>query len=599
MTIGGRAGALSLWLKTKFDLRLSERSIGAKITFAPAVALTLLLVVAILGFGGLEQSRRAIDTVVENDIAALDAVNAASTEFSSAEAALFRLTTRVANDEQPDVDGEILEIKMRLVSASETLGSAALKDQGVVEEQVIDSVIAEINNYAEAVEVVGSMLALDFESASFMLPPFEENAQKVRALFDTITSEANAAAITKRDSIAGRTSAFQTVFIASFVLAFLCVSVLTLATTRHLRHGVADLVNATQAVASGNSHYDLEPHKRSDELGSVVDALVVFQADQERARALEEQAKLLEQEQQELARQQQAKEREYHEKRARELAELAERYDREVNSIVQSVTSSTGLVSKLAVDLKDNSESGIERSSAMTNDASEIARDMDAVASATEELSLSNSEISQNMHKSSDAVRDVVTTMQETSGKVATLKKAADQIGEITSLIADVADQTNMLALNATIEAARAGERGKGFGVVAGEVKALALQTAKATQAITGQVHDVQQASTMASEALKSIAKLVDRVNLTTTTVSTAITQQASATSHISDTVFQSAKRIVKLSEDTVEVDSASNLNDAAATELANAATILEKEIERLQAQSRDFVQEISNDKAA
>ncbi len=568
------------------SLRMDQLSVGGKIALAPAVGLVLLVLIAMLGYAGLERSRTVVDRVVANDVAALNSVASANTSFSNAEAALYRLTTRVANEEAVDVDAEVQQILAQLENAQDVLRVADGGNQQVLDQDVVGSAVTKIEEYAEAVEVLGSMLALDFESASFMLPPFEENAQSVRALFQSITQQANEAAATKRNSINGEILAFQIAFAIVMALAIGLVSVVTVYTTRHLRDAIAGLVTATEAVAKGDTSYDLAPVHRSDELENIVVALEVFKSERERAQQLENKTKDLEREQLEADTQ-------FREQRIRELADLAERYDAEVSTIINAVTGSTDSVASLAEDLKSIAETSVNRSSAMTNDAGNISRDMDAVASATEELSLSNQEIEQSMEDSSQAVRGMVSTMEQTSSAVLELGNSAEEIGEVSSLIAGIAAQTNLLALNASIEAARAGESGRGFAVVAGEVKALAQQTAKATDDITEQVRDVQKASAMATEALQTIAEMVEKVNLTTTTVSSAITQQSSATSHISDTVFQSAERITKLSEDAVGVDHASDENGKAAAELARAASFLKTEIGKLSDQSSDFVKKI------
>ena len=97
-----------------------------------------------------------------------------------------------------------------------------------------------------------------------------------------------------------------------------------------------------------------------------------------------------------------------------------------------------------------------------------------------------------------------VTQADDTNAKVKALAEAAQKIGDVVTLINEIAGQTNLLALNATIEAARAGEMGKGFAVVASEVKNLATQTAKATDEISGQVRSIQDATSTSVQAIEA-----------------------------------------------------------------------------------------------
>lgn len=143
------------------------------------------------------------------------------------------------------------------------------------------------------------------------------------------------------------------------------------------------------------------------------------------------------------------------------------------------------LVAASATEMRASSE-------AMTNTAGQ-ARNMAAnVGATTEELSASINEISAQVARSSQISDAAVRQTQQANTQVENLKVASQEIGDVLSIITNIASQTNLLALNATIEAARAGEAGKGFAVVASEVKNLANQTAKATDQISQQISEIQ-----------------------------------------------------------------------------------------------------------
>ena len=110
------------------------------------------------------------------------------------------------------------------------------------------------------------------------------------------------------------------------------------------------------------------------------------------------------------------------------------------------------------------------------------------------------------------------------------LTKAANQIGDIVSVIDQIAAQTNLLALNATIEAARAGEAGRGFSVVASEVKTLATQTGQSTERIGAKVAEIQSTTREVVASLAGVAEAIDQLSGVTQSVSAAIEQQRAAT---------------------------------------------------------------------
>ena len=138
-------------------------------------------------------------------------------------------------------------------------------------------------------------------------------------------------------------------------------------------------------------------------------------------------------------------------------------------------------------------------------------------------------------------VKAAVERAVDTNAGMGRLSSAAQKVGDVVSLISRIAAQTNLLALNATIEAARAGEAGRGFAVVAQEVKTLATQTAKATQDITGQITEMQQATDLSVEAIDKIQKKISEVEHISTIIAAAVHEQGAATQEIARNVRSAA----------------------------------------------------------
>jgi methyl-accepting chemotaxis protein len=139
-------------------------------------------------------------------------------------------------------------------------------------------------------------------------------------------------------------------------------------------------------------------------------------------------------------------------------------------------------------------------------------------------------EISDQVQRGSQLGREAVVRANASRATIDALTKAANQIGDIVSVIDEIAAQTNLLALNATIEAARAGEAGRGFSVVASEVKILATQTGQSTERIGAKVAEIQSTTREVAASLAGVAEAIDQLSGVTQSVSAAVEQQRAAT---------------------------------------------------------------------
>ncbi len=190
---------------------------------------------------------------------------------------------------------------------------------------------------------------------------------------------------------------------------------------------------------------------------------------------------------------------------------------------------------------------------AAINDASD---NVSIIAASTEEITATIQEISNNSEKAKEISNKAVSQSEFVSKKVKQLGEVAQEIGKITQVISEISEQTNLLALNATIEAARAGESGKGFTVVANEIKELARQTADATQQIRSQIKDIQDATSKSVEEIIQNVQIINEIDEIVSTITLAIDEQSKNTHEIARNVAQSSQGLTDIRESAVQTSS-------------------------------------------
>ncbi len=259
-----------------------------------------------------------------------------------------------------------------------------------------------------------------------------------------------------------------------------------------------------------------------------------------------------------------------------------------VENMLRTVGQSAGAMKSAAKSLLTTSDHTMQRAEGAVQGSNEASVNVETAAAAAEELSASIKEISRQLAQANEVVRSAASDAIATNDDIAALAQVAQRIGDVVKLIQDIAEQTNLLALNATIEAARAGEAGRGFAVVASEVKSLAVQTAKATGEITREISSVQASTGDAVTAIRAITRQMQDINAHTSEVVGSIAQQELATGEISHNVASAAagsKGVVAALGDVAigvkQTRSSAETVLAASEEVENATVALRAEVER------------------
>ncbi len=264
---------------------------------------------------------------------------------------------------------------------------------------------------------------------------------------------------------------------------------------------------------------------------------------------------------------------------------IAERV-KEISNIVSSASSE---MRATAESMARTAEEATIQAGAVANAAQVASSNVQTVSAAGEELSASISEIARQVAESTNITQRAVHETDTTKVAIQTLAEAAQKIGNVVTLINNIAGQTKLLALNATIEAARAGDAGKGFAVVASEVKSLSDQTAKATHEISSEVSAMQAATTTSVSAIQGIADTIGKVAEIAAAIASAVEEQSAATGEISANVTEAAAstqevsaNIQGLNEGVAQTSAASAQLLQASGELAHQAEALSGEMDGL-----------------
>ncbi len=361
---------------------------------------------------------------------------------------------------------------------------------------------------------------------------------------------------------------------------FLLGAVWAFMLSRGISKPMVAMCKAMRELAAGNFDVVLPGLGRKDELGEMASAVEEFKV-QAIAKAERD------------AAEQEAQNKASAAARRGELIRFADEFESAVGSIVANVSASAAQLETAAGTLTRTAETTQSLSSQVAETSGQASSDMQSVAAATEELSASVNEIGRRVRESNDIAVAAVRQAEETDDRIGKLSKAAQQIGDVVKLITAIAEQTNLLALNATIEAARAGEAGRGFAVVASEVKSLASQTAKATDEISNHISGMQGATQESVAAIKEIGGTIGKISEIASTIASAVEEQGSATQEIARSVQNVAKGTHDASENVMQVNRGATETGAASEEVLNSARSLSTESTRLREELDRFMANI------
>ena len=366
------------------------------------------------------------------------------------------------------------------------------------------------------------------------------------------------------------------VMIGSAVLLVILGVFLTVFVTRAVVNPIEALKAVMDRMAEGVREIEVPGTSNADETGAMARAIETFRIGLIEADRLTEA---------------QRQEEEVKLQRAARIEQLNADFERMSSEILDTVASASEELRATAQSMSAIAEETESQATSVASASEQASANVATVAAATEELSASVREISRQVNQAADSVKNANTMVKNADMQVAGLARAAEKIGEVVALIDDIAEQTNLLALNATIEAARAGEAGKGFAVVASEVKSLANQTAGATNDITDQISTIQTEIGSTIEGIKTISDIIGQVEEISTTIAPAVEEQTAAVREIASNAQHASQGTEEVSSNVAGVSSGVSTARELAGAVQSTANNLSEQAEALKKQITAFLE--------
>ena len=233
--------------------------------------------------------------------------------------------------------------------------------------------------------------------------------------------------------------------------------------------------------------------------------------------------------------------------KVKELKGYINDFKQSSSEIIRDLTSEASNLKNVAEAVVNIADSLFIDSEQVTKSSNDVRDNVKFLADNSGYLAEAMDDINDQIDASMNIISLSVEKSSFASSHVSVLQESSNKISAITEMISRIASQIKLLALNATIESARAGEAGRGFSVVASEVKSLSLQTSKEIEQISKQISDVQKNSKIVESSIKNITSSVNEINNIETTISSAINVQSQNTKEISNKASYSYDNATKV----------------------------------------------------
>lgn len=478
---------------------------------------------------------------------------------------------------------------------------SALAGNGSADAQALKSAadmakssLEDAQTHASAGDVQTGIAAAIAQMSAAAAQPAPEGLEAIEAKLQDLVDSQSMVNLQHRadyDDLAARGHDLIVVTILPMIIAGLMVAVLL----AHSITGSLDRMNALiRSIEANQRSSTIEVLGAGQFAGLTRDIIAMRTAVEDRANtaaarqaALEAESSRLVQEKlqqdAELAQQQRVA-------RQAQREQLAAEFELQVAGLISTVSEAAQTFTTTASAMASTAATSTQRSSDARMVAEQASNSATEVAAGTSDLSVKAETVRENAAQSKARVSSAVQEAERANEQLQHLLQAVRQISSTTDLIAAVARQTNLLAINARIEAARAGELGRGFSIVADEVKALARQTAEATGGIEKHIHLIDAAAARSSESLQRLREVIAGVDQAASEIFTVTEAQVASTRQLTERMSGISTSTRSVAADIRDAQETANETERMSADMVQTAALIGEQADQLRDQVGQFV---------
>jgi methyl-accepting chemotaxis protein len=543
--------------------RLANLPIIVKAFAAPILLLACLLVLGARSYLFIAETASGLDAMSRSKLPTWNAVERLSEALSETQLSLFRyvswMNSGVDRATLKKAEGDLQARNAYISWRIDTL--LAHGELPEHERKLLEKVRDGWRKFGKLSKDAMEMGAVQPSMAVMMLGEIDDLLSGLHKNTDEIAQSIRLSsqdfAVAMVDSARQSRAILLVAFLIVIPLSVLVSVLVALSIVRPVRNVTKKML----AISNGDLGVTIGYADRSDEIGRMVKAIGVFRDNAAQIRELEER--------------QRAEEQRHADLRKAEMNALAADFEASVKLIASRLNETAKKVTASSAELAKSAEATRDQSADMTQVVDVMSLSVQTVAGAAQQIAQAIPEVAGQVAQAGDFVKFTAAETKRVDNEMAQLTKAVQDINRAVGLIQDIAGSTNLLALNATIEAARAGEAGRGFGVVATEVKALSNQTERATREITARIEAVRSSCSTVATSIASIVKAMHNVEQLSQAIAGCVNDQAAGTSEIAGSAASAKDCVEKVADILTRLHEAANQTDGA-------SKLAESEMQRL-----------------